>query len=255
MQSPFFSVIIPTYNRKEFLKKAINSVLEQTEKDWELLIVDDGSSDGSQPKKKKPKKKKPKKKKPKKKSQRRKSQRRKSQRRKSQRRKSQRRKSRTKLPQRKYSLVHKKTLWRNYGVKKAQGKSLKEEKAKEEKAKEEKAKEEKAGQNYLKENIHWFTRKHFGVSSARNYGVKKAQGKWIAFLDSDDLWHPEKLKRQKEFITQFPAYSIFQCQEIWIKNSKQINPPQKHLKKSGNIFKNSLELCFITPLLFFIQIS
>ena len=49
MQSPFFSVIIPTYNRKEFLKKAINSVLEQTEKDWELLIVDDGSSDGSQP--------------------------------------------------------------------------------------------------------------------------------------------------------------------------------------------------------------
>ena len=60
MQSPFFSVIIPTYNRKEFLKKAINSVLEQTEKDWELLIVDDGSSDGSQPlkeeiaKKKKP---------------------------------------------------------------------------------------------------------------------------------------------------------------------------------------------------------
>ena len=85
------------------------------------------------------------------------------------------------------------------------------------------------------------------MSSARNYGVKKAQGKWIAFLDSDDLWHPEKLKRQKEFITQFPAYSIFQCQEIWIKNSKQINPPQKHLKKSGNIFKNSLELCFITP--------
>ena len=178
MQSPFFSVIIPTYNRKEFLKKAINSVLEQTEKDWELLIVDDGSSDGSQPLKEE---------------------------------------------------------------------KAKEEKAKEEKAKEEKAKEEKAGQNYLKENIHWFTRKHFGVSSARNYGVKKAQGKWIAFLDSDDLWHPEKLKRQKEFITQFPAYSIFQCQEIWIKNSKQINPPQKHLKKSGNIFKNSLELCFITP--------
>ena len=103
MQSPFFSVIIPTYNRKEFLKKAINSVLEQTEKDWELLIVDDGSSDGSQPLKEEIAKEEIAKEEN--------SQRRNSQRRKSQRRNSQRRKSRTKLPQKKYSLVHKKTLW------------------------------------------------------------------------------------------------------------------------------------------------
>ena len=84
MQSPFFSVIIPTYNRKEFLKKAINSVLEQTEKDWELLIVDDGSSDGSQPLKEEIAKEEIAK---------------------------EAKKSRTKLPQKKYSLVHKKTLW------------------------------------------------------------------------------------------------------------------------------------------------
>ena len=86
MQSPFFSVIIPTYNRKEFLKKAINSVLEQTEKDWELLIVDDGSSDGSQPLKEEIAKEEIAKEEKAKeeKSQRRKSQRRKSQRRKSQ---------------------------------------------------------------------------------------------------------------------------------------------------------------------------
>ena len=88
MQSPFFSVIIPTYNRKEFLKKAINSVLEQTEKDWELLIVDDGSSDGSQPLKEEIAKEEIAKEEI---AQRRNSQRRNSQRRNSQRRKSQRR--------------------------------------------------------------------------------------------------------------------------------------------------------------------
>jgi len=45
---PFFSVIIPTYNRKNFLKKAIESVLAQTDPDFELMIIDDGSTDGTQ---------------------------------------------------------------------------------------------------------------------------------------------------------------------------------------------------------------
>ena len=41
----FFSVIIPTYNRRYFLKISLESVLEQTFKDFELIIVDDGSTD------------------------------------------------------------------------------------------------------------------------------------------------------------------------------------------------------------------
>lgn len=44
---PFFSIILPTYNRAHFLPKAIESVLTQTFKDWELIIVDDGSTDNT----------------------------------------------------------------------------------------------------------------------------------------------------------------------------------------------------------------
>jgi len=47
MDRPFFSIVLPTYNRAHFLKKAIDSVLHQTFVNWELIIVDDGSIDGT----------------------------------------------------------------------------------------------------------------------------------------------------------------------------------------------------------------
>lgn len=43
--NPFFSVVIPAYNRANFLTRTIHSVLKQTETDFELLLVDDGSTD------------------------------------------------------------------------------------------------------------------------------------------------------------------------------------------------------------------
>jgi len=44
---PFFSIIISTYNRSFFLDKAIKSVISQSYKNWELIIVDDGSTDNT----------------------------------------------------------------------------------------------------------------------------------------------------------------------------------------------------------------
>ena len=47
MNHMLFSIVLPTYNRAPFLPKAIESILEQTYSDWELIIVDDGSTDNT----------------------------------------------------------------------------------------------------------------------------------------------------------------------------------------------------------------
>ncbi len=45
VHQPFFSVIIASYNRAALLKRALRSLVQQTEEDWEAIIVDDGSTD------------------------------------------------------------------------------------------------------------------------------------------------------------------------------------------------------------------
>jgi glycosyltransferase involved in cell wall biosynthesis len=45
--TPFFSIILPTYNRVNFLEASINSVIDQTFENWELIVVDDGSTDNT----------------------------------------------------------------------------------------------------------------------------------------------------------------------------------------------------------------
>lgn len=150
---PRVSVIIPTYNRAAPVKEAVASVLAQTCRDFELLVVDDGSTDG--------------------------------------------------------------TL---------------------------EALEVFGGE------IRVISRPaRRGVSAARNAGVATAQGEWLAFLDSDDLWLPEKLARQMAFLEANPQFLLCQTEEIWVRRGVKVNPPRTHRKEGGRIFLRSLERCLVSP--------
>lgn len=151
-ENPLVSVIIPTYNRGWTLKEAIDSVLAQDFTDFELIVVDDGSSDNTQ------------------------------------------------------------DILSSY-----------------------------------KEDIIVLKQNNKGVSSARNRGIASASGQYVSFLDSDDLWLPQKLSIQIYFFNTNPEALICQTEEKWIRNGIFVNPKKRHRKLSGNIFEPSIYLCLVSP--------
>lgn len=115
MTTPKLSIIIPTYNRAQYLREAIDSVLSQTYRDFEIIVVDDGSTDN------------------------------------------------TKEVAKKWELLDK---------------------------------------------VKYFYQENKGPAAARNRGIKEAMGDYIAFLDADDLWLPEKLEKQVEYLKERPDVSL-----------------------------------------------
>lgn len=148
---PLVSVVIPTYNRKDVVIAAIGSVVKQEYKNFELIVVDDGSADGT-----------------------------------------------------------KECIERMFP------------------------------------DIMVVRQENKGVSSARNLGIENARGDYIAFLDSDDRWMPNKLLRQVEYIRKYPEYAICHTEEIWYRNNVRVNPMQKHQDASADLFAKSLRICIIS---------
>ena len=140
------SVIIPVYNRMNTIIRAVNSVLNQTYENIEIIIVDDGSTD--------------------------------------------------------------KTL------------------------------EILESLNNKKINI--FKQTHKGANAARNYGIKKANGKYIAFQDSDDEWLPEKLEYQIKYMIE-NQYEVCYCPFLLYQQKEQCIIPEDY-KNKDKYEKNLLSI-------------
>jgi len=152
MDNYSISIIIPTYNRDSLLKEAIHSVVEQSYKDWELIIVDDGSTDGTE------------------------------------------------------------------------------------------------GMVPQHPQIRYIKQPHSGMpGQARNVGVSHAKSSLVAFLDSDDLWAPEKLERQLDFHKAHPQFLISHTREKWLRGDKVISQSKLRHKREGDIFSDALDKCIIGP--------
>jgi glycosyltransferase involved in cell wall biosynthesis len=142
------SVVIPTFNRAVFLAEAIQSILAQTLPVYEIIVLDDGSTDNTS------------------------------------------------------------EVIRAYG-----------------------------------EKIRYFKQKNQGPSVARNYAMREAGGNWIAFLDSDDLWVPEKNQLQAEFICQHPYLEfVFGDQAVFSERHSAMEPEILNLVLHQNLQKNAADL-------------
>lgn len=146
------SVVIPTFNRLPSLVRAIDSVIEQTSPVDEIIVVDDGSDDGTEIQ------------------------------------------IRANFPQ-----------------------------------------------------VKIISQPNQGVSAARNCGIKQALYPWLAFLDSDDSWLPNKVENIRQAQQENPEYLLFHSDEIWVRNGVRVNAMNKHGKSGGWIFEKCLPLCVISP--------
>ena len=73
---------------------------------------------------------------------------------------------------------------------------------------------------------------HSGIADTRNQCLKMAKGRYLAFLDADDLWHPEKLEQQLQFMTSRNigfCYSSYDCVD---EEGKDLG---KLVKAAGNL--------------------
>ena len=70
-----------------------------------------------------------------------------------------------------------------------------------------------------RERIRYLVQENQGPSAARNAGIDEATGDFVAFLDGDDLWLPEYVARQVEYLRAHPAHDLVYCNAVFFGDS------------------------------------
>jgi len=86
-------------------------------------------------------------------------------------------------------------------------------------------------------NLYLISQPNGGPAKARNKGIIAAKGDWIAFLDADDSWLPQKLEKQAQVIAKFPACSIIGTQ-LFSDNKRITDVCFEYVTFSDMLFQN-----------------
>lgn len=107
--------------------------------------------------------------------------------------------------------------------------------------------------NLTNPNLKIVTQTNQGVAVARNKGIELACGEYIAFLDSDDLWHPTKLEKQVQCLDANPDVGLV---NTWIENIDEqgnalsiVQAPEVEGKVWSQIVEENIILCGSVPLI------
>lgn len=84
-----------------------------------------------------------------------------------------------------------------------------------------------------------------GPAAARNRGIAMAQGDLLAFLDSDDRWHRDKLLKQCGAMAAAPQFLVSHTKEVWYRNGRRVNQKKIHEPLHGDLFARSVRLCCV----------